>query len=259
MTSRFTLLTGIVDVSVLDPATGRPTGQPLRLNPLQQVGITGFTPPGAARNITQGDARTIASDFRVNLRDSNTGTNQDIGAREVKNALKLTASLTDDKGRGKGDDKGKDNTRVRNAATDDDSKKNDKRSATSAGTSGKDKDKKSDTSGGSTEASGAAAPAGGSTAAATSAPPPGGNSPSGSSGGDTDSGGSGGGGSGGGRLADRGIGGFGGGGSLGTGGRGGGVGGGSGGGGGSLGTGRVGGDDLRSRDHDNDRGKKHRR
>jgi hypothetical protein len=40
VSSRFTLLTGIVDVTMLDRLTGRPSGPPVTLRPLQGIGVT---------------------------------------------------------------------------------------------------------------------------------------------------------------------------------------------------------------------------
>ena len=65
VTSRFTLLTGVVDVSVIDPTTGRPAGTPVTLKPLQRIAVIGSTPPGAPQDISRADADLIAADYRV--------------------------------------------------------------------------------------------------------------------------------------------------------------------------------------------------
>src|SRR5882724_7472890 len=53
VTTRFTLLTGIVDVSQLDGPFGQRTGQEMLLHPLQTVEVVGHTPPGAVQAISQ--------------------------------------------------------------------------------------------------------------------------------------------------------------------------------------------------------------
>ncbi|HET7342146.1 MAG TPA: FecR domain-containing protein [Methylomirabilota bacterium] len=81
--SRFTLITGVVDVSLLDP-TGRRTGSPFTLNALQTLGVTGFTLPSGARNITRAQAQSIANSFRANLKEPPTGSTQLITERHVE-------------------------------------------------------------------------------------------------------------------------------------------------------------------------------
>ena len=63
--TRFTLLTGIVDVTLLDPSTGRASGLGLTLKPMQTVGITGSTPPSAPRSLSRAEAQAIAGGYAV--------------------------------------------------------------------------------------------------------------------------------------------------------------------------------------------------
>lgn len=81
--SRFTLITGVVDVSLLDP-TGRRTGSPFTLNALQTLGVTGFTPPSGPRTITRAQAQAAANSFKANLNQPPTGSNQAITDRHVE-------------------------------------------------------------------------------------------------------------------------------------------------------------------------------
>jgi hypothetical protein len=86
VTTRFTLLTGIVDVSLLDPTTGRPGTSRFTLNPLQTLGIVGFTPPQGPRSITQAQGTQAANDYKVPLKDAPAGANAQITDRQVENA-----------------------------------------------------------------------------------------------------------------------------------------------------------------------------
>jgi len=86
VTTRFTLLTGIVDVSLLDPTTGRPGTSRFTLNPLQTLGITGFTLPQGPRSITQAQGAQAANDYKVPLKDAPAGSNAQITDRQVENA-----------------------------------------------------------------------------------------------------------------------------------------------------------------------------
>jgi hypothetical protein len=66
--STFTLLTGIVDVTLLDPA-GQPSRSKLTLKPMQVVAADGFTALGAPRNISREEAASVMSHYRVNLKE----------------------------------------------------------------------------------------------------------------------------------------------------------------------------------------------
>ena len=86
VTSRFTLLTGVADVSLLDPSTGRPGASRVTLNALQTLGVTGFRPPPPPRNISRGEGQALASSYRVNLKDPPKGTNGQASDRQVEQA-----------------------------------------------------------------------------------------------------------------------------------------------------------------------------
>ena len=84
-TSVFTLLSGIVDVSLLNPAGGL-TNQGFTLNPLQTVGITGFTPPAPPRNITAAEGQAAANSYKASNKGAPPGTNSGIVDRQVEAA-----------------------------------------------------------------------------------------------------------------------------------------------------------------------------
>jgi hypothetical protein len=93
--STFTLLTGLVDVTLLDP-NGRPSGSAVKMTPRDTVAVRGFTPPSAPRSITRKEAESIASDYRVNLREPSVGVNADVTERQVKEATARSAALLED-------------------------------------------------------------------------------------------------------------------------------------------------------------------
>jgi hypothetical protein len=92
VTSRFTLLTGIVDVSLLDPTTGRPGASHFTLNPLQTLGVTGFTPPTGPRNISRAEARAAAKDYKIGLKDAPKEANAQVTDRQVEEASTAAAA-----------------------------------------------------------------------------------------------------------------------------------------------------------------------
>ncbi|HET7342145.1 MAG TPA: FecR domain-containing protein [Methylomirabilota bacterium] len=104
--SSFTLLTGVVDVSLLD-AAGQPTGRAVTLNPLQSVGVVGFTPPGQPHSISRGEADAIASDYKVGLKQPPPAVLGGINDAQVGEAVRHAGELTGDS-RGKDDGKGGD-------------------------------------------------------------------------------------------------------------------------------------------------------
>jgi hypothetical protein len=65
--TRFTLLTGVVDVVHLAAGTGAPAGSPVVLQPLQTISIAGHTPPGPPQTISRAEAASVAADYRVPL------------------------------------------------------------------------------------------------------------------------------------------------------------------------------------------------
>ena len=93
VTTRFTLLTGVLDVALLDPGTGRPGAARFTMNPLQTLSFTGFTPPpGGPRNITSAQARAAANDYKVNLKDAPQGSNEQLSDRQVEQASNAAAA-----------------------------------------------------------------------------------------------------------------------------------------------------------------------
>jgi len=84
-TSTFTLITGVVDVSLLDPAGNR-VGSPFMLNPLQVLGVVGFTPPPPPRNITAAQAKSITNTFQAKFKQPPTGANQQVTDRQIQQA-----------------------------------------------------------------------------------------------------------------------------------------------------------------------------
>jgi len=93
VTTRFTLLTGIVDVTLLDPRTGGLSGTRFTLNPLQTLSLTGFTPPqGGPRNITRAQGQAAANDYKVGLKDAPQGSNTQISDRQVEQASNAAAA-----------------------------------------------------------------------------------------------------------------------------------------------------------------------
>jgi hypothetical protein len=90
--TRFTLLSGVVDVTVVDPATGHVTGPPVILNPLQTLGVTGFSAPGAPRAISRAEADAIAADFSTGLRPPPTTTNQHLTDQQLQDVLRRMAA-----------------------------------------------------------------------------------------------------------------------------------------------------------------------
>jgi hypothetical protein len=94
VTTRFTLLTGIVDVTRLDASTGQPTGQPVMLHPLQTIAVTGHTAPGAARAISRAEAQKIASDYKVSLPTPPPAANTEVTERQIELAVQHSAALT---------------------------------------------------------------------------------------------------------------------------------------------------------------------
>ena len=86
--TRFTLLTGIVDVTLLDPSTGRASGPGLTLKPMQTVSITGSTPPSAPRSLSRAEAQAIAGGYAVPLKEPPTGAISQVVDEHVRQATK---------------------------------------------------------------------------------------------------------------------------------------------------------------------------
>jgi len=93
--TRFTLLTGIVDVTMLNP-NGLPSGTAFTMNPLQTLSITGFQPPQGPRNITPAQAQAAANDYKVGLKDAPAGSNGGITDRQVEQATNIAGATGGD-------------------------------------------------------------------------------------------------------------------------------------------------------------------
>ena len=100
-TTRFALLSGLLEVALLDPVTGRPGATLLTLNPLQALTLVGFTPPsGGPQTITPAQAQAAANDYKVNLKDAPPGTNAGITDQQVEQATTVAASVASGAGPG---------------------------------------------------------------------------------------------------------------------------------------------------------------
>jgi hypothetical protein len=91
--TQFTLLTGIVDVSGLDAATGRSTGPRVTMQPLQTLGVAGFTRPSAPRNISRADAQAVASAYKVTVPTPTPAANAPMVERQVEQGVAAAAAL----------------------------------------------------------------------------------------------------------------------------------------------------------------------
>jgi ferric-dicitrate binding protein FerR (iron transport regulator) len=66
-TTRLTVLEGFVEITLLDPATGRPRGAPLRVNALQQTTVNGVNPPTPPQSINRNAAVQLDASFAFKL------------------------------------------------------------------------------------------------------------------------------------------------------------------------------------------------
>ena len=89
--SRITVLDGIVEVTPLDPATGRPRGAVIALHALQQLELGVTTPPVAPQTITRADASLLDATFAFTLK-AGTGTDPDVMKRQLDRAAKDAAA-----------------------------------------------------------------------------------------------------------------------------------------------------------------------
>jgi hypothetical protein len=94
VTTRFTLLTGIVDVARLDASTGQPAGQAVMLHPMETIAVTGSRPPGAVRAISRAEADSIAADYKVSLPPPPAAANTQVTAQQIELAVQHSAALT---------------------------------------------------------------------------------------------------------------------------------------------------------------------
>jgi hypothetical protein len=101
VSTRFTLLTGVVDVTRIDHATGHASGPVVVMKPLQSLGLTGFGALGVPQPITRAEADAVASGFAVKLPDPVRGVNAKVLDDQVKEA---TRRIADESPRDKGND-----------------------------------------------------------------------------------------------------------------------------------------------------------
>ena len=94
LTTRFTLLTGIVDVSRVDAGTGQTAGQPVLLHPLQTVAVVGTQAPGAVQPISRAEAESIAADYKVTLPAPPAPANAQVTEHQIELAVKHAAAVT---------------------------------------------------------------------------------------------------------------------------------------------------------------------
>ena len=90
-TSRFTVLSGFVDVWGLDPTTGRPTGNPVRLNALQQATVTALNPPSAPQTISRSEGQLIDATYTFALKPA--APDADVLKRQTEQAARDAASV----------------------------------------------------------------------------------------------------------------------------------------------------------------------
>ena len=93
VTTRFTLLTGLVDVARLDGA-GQPSGQVVMLHPLQSITVTGLMPPGAVRTLTRAEAQAVAADYKVTLPAPPPPANVQVTEQQIEIAVQHSVALT---------------------------------------------------------------------------------------------------------------------------------------------------------------------
>jgi FecR protein len=89
--SRITVLDGVVEVTPLDPATGRPRGAVIALRALQQLDVGGATPPAAPQTITTADASRLDATFAFTLK-AGAGADPDVLKRQLDRAAKDAAA-----------------------------------------------------------------------------------------------------------------------------------------------------------------------
>jgi len=94
VSTRFTLLSGVLEVALIDPSTGQPGATRFSLSPLQTLSITGFIPPQGPSDITPAQAQAAAADYRVNLKDAPRGTNAAVIEKLVEQASSAAAATS---------------------------------------------------------------------------------------------------------------------------------------------------------------------
>jgi len=84
------VLNGFVEITPLDPVTGRPSGPPTRVNDLQQTTVNGSNPPTAPVPINRNDAIRLDATFAFKLQ---TTVDSDLVKRQAEQAAKDAAKI----------------------------------------------------------------------------------------------------------------------------------------------------------------------
>ena len=85
------VLNGFVEMTPLDPVTGRPSGPPMRVNDLQQTTVTGSNPPTTPVPINRNDAIRLDATFAFKLQT--TPVDSDLVKRQAEQAAKDAAKI----------------------------------------------------------------------------------------------------------------------------------------------------------------------
>jgi hypothetical protein len=96
VSSRFALLSGIVDVSRLDGRGGQPTGAGVTLQPLQSIVVMGATPPGPVQTLSGAEAQALAADYKLSLPVSPPPANTQVTEQQVDHAVQHISTLVGD-------------------------------------------------------------------------------------------------------------------------------------------------------------------
>jgi FecR protein len=92
VTTTVTVLRGIVEVTQLDPTSGRPVGTPLMVGPLGRVETNGRAPL-RSQTITPRAAQKLGDDFRVQKKDWPTATSPAMVQHHIEEAQRQAAAL----------------------------------------------------------------------------------------------------------------------------------------------------------------------
>ncbi len=92
--THFTLLTGIVDVTRVDQSTGRISGAPVTMLPLQTLAVIGAGALGSPRPITKPDAGSIAASFSVPLKEPSSLANTKVVDDQLQEAARRAGAAT---------------------------------------------------------------------------------------------------------------------------------------------------------------------
>jgi len=91
VTTLLSVLKGFVDITPLDPVTGRPSGPPVRVNDLQQTTVAGTNPPTPPVPISRNDAIRLDATFAFKLQTA--PVDSDLVKRQTEQAAKDAAKV----------------------------------------------------------------------------------------------------------------------------------------------------------------------